>query len=194
MDFGYSIDGNRICQNCRAEIPFVSRICGKCSSIPDVPNPSKSGMKGGTLAGYTFRLSSLILTTTLIAVCLGVGTWSPGLAVVLALLSVPAYVRTVFVGLRLRREGRHLSIEHKILTYLASLSIAAGTVVAPMLAFCTICGMAFIAAMIVGGVFGWHELDLLGPALLFGLYLGAIAAVAAFLASIRWLWPYRKAW
>src|SRR5688500_3211654 len=100
------------------------------ASAADEPHPYEVSALYEPGTAPTFRLSTLLLTITLIAVCLGVGTWLPGVGIGLAVLIAPAYVRTALAGLRLRRERKPATIEQKFIIFFASLGIVTAIAVA----------------------------------------------------------------
>ena len=84
-----------------------------------------------------FRLSSLLLTTALVASCLGIGRIEPWLGTLTAIVSGIAYVRTVMI-VWLRCPERPVAVSEKFLWFLhsmvvvtligiTSMGIAAGT-------------------------------------------------------------------
>ena len=58
-------------------------------------------------APFQFGLSSLLLITTLVAVIMSVSVMVPGIGILLAIISVPALVRT-YVLVRRKREGQQV--------------------------------------------------------------------------------------
>lgn len=90
----------------------------------------------------SFTLATIFLVMTLIAVCMGVVVMSPGLGIVLAILSLPAFVRT---GLRVQRRvalGKSVTTGQKIGWFLGSL--AAAVVVAVVVVTVAAVGMFFV--------------------------------------------------
>ena len=207
---GSSFDGIRLCATCVATFPEGNSSCPTCgnsssepAATPNVetdvkkpspidPNPYAAPHVDLHSAGPTFRLSTLMLTITLISVCLGVATWFPGVGLGLALLATPAYVRTALAGFRLRREGKPPTIEEKVFIFFASLAIVTSIVVAAGAAFYGTCWVGLYGGVVVSEAVGVKGLDTIMPGLIAGVVVGGAGGLAALFFAIRWLWPYRK--
>jgi hypothetical protein len=156
------------------------------------PNPYEVSAQYEPGTAPTFRLSTLLLTITLIAICLGVGTWLPGVGIGLAVLIAPAYVRTALAGLRLRREGKAATIEEKFIVFFASLAIVTAIAVASGVAFYATCWVGFFGGSLASEAAGVKGYDSLFHGLAAGVVTGGIAGIVALFFAARWLWPYRK--
>jgi hypothetical protein len=92
---------------------------------------------------FTFSIASILLITTLCAVFFGVLMIAPGLAILLAILSVPAMVRTGMVVQQRGRLGKPVPTERKVLWFLGSLMVttivSAVVIVASVGTFCAVC-------------------------------------------------------
>ena len=194
-----------LCPKCGATLSAESGTCLTCgselepknvppqtASVAVDPNPYAVSAEYTPGAGPTFRLSTLMLTITLIAVCLGIGTWLPGVGVGLALLIAPAYVRTALAGLRLRREGKPPTIEEKIFIFFASLGIVTAIAVATGVAFYATCWAGFYGGALTSEAAGVQGFDTLSYGLIAGIATGGVAGIVALIFAARWLWPYRK--
>ncbi|MCO6454564.1 MAG: hypothetical protein J5I93_04530 [Pirellulaceae bacterium] len=113
------------CPQCGARREAIEAACPGCGWAPPPPrndaDPPAVTWPMRAEAARTFSLESLMLVVTLVAVCLSVGVWVPGLGILLAVLSTPALVRTVVVQLRRKAQGQPLSVGEKLTTFLASL-------------------------------------------------------------------------
>jgi hypothetical protein len=131
-----------------------------------------------------FTLASLMLIVTLSAVLFGVIALYRGIGIGLAVLSVPALVRTVGIQWRRRAAGAPLSPVDKGAAFLASLAVVTTITAASFAAFAAICFPAGLAAFGTDAValawFGW----------IVGIAAGLV--VAYFLA--RLLWPASRTW
>lgn len=151
--------GETVCWLCE------QRIVPRLSPVSRTLAPTRSA--GPTLAapelplGHSFSLTSLFLLTTLIAVCLGLFVAAPGLAIALAIASVPAFVRTSLVVRRRVALGDEVSTTHKVALFagsvLATFVIVAVTAGAAVGALCLMCVTTsstwpITVAMVVGGV------------------------------------------
>jgi hypothetical protein len=90
----------------------------------------------------TFGLSSLFLFVTLIAICLGVLVAVPGLGIVLAVISVPAFVRASASAARERAAGHEAEPADKIRFFLTSLGLVIVIAIAGFAAFFAACLVA----------------------------------------------------
>jgi hypothetical protein len=92
-----------------------------------------------TRAPFQFGLSSLLLITTLVAVIMSVSVMVPGIGIFLAIVSVPALVRTYILIRRQRDEGKSASNRDKAVLFLLCLGIAALIALAVGVAFFMTC-------------------------------------------------------
>jgi hypothetical protein len=136
----------------------------------------------------TFGLSTLFLVITVIAVCLGVFVAAPGLGILLAVIAVPAFVRTsAATSAQEQSAGRPVDVPDKVGLFLGSIGIMLLIGLAGFGAFFAAC-WASCAALSVTGAFrrGGGNSGLL----LVNLFAGGIA-----LALVGWLlwktWPHR---
>jgi hypothetical protein len=142
---------------------------------------------GGELPSY--GLSTLLMVVTLIALILGVAAVAPGWAILLAVLSVPALVRTATAS-----RGRATTAGEKMGLFLVSLGVAFTTLVTAVVAACA----AFVA-ICFGGVFGAAALNnTVGDRSIFNAVIplaiigGMIAGLVVAFVLARQLWPRRK--
>ena len=114
------------CTSCGASLaPFVERcwMCGvplagdgmvptsSAEKLADVAKRDDANSPGRRARAqsrratvhFQFGLASLMLTITLISVCLGVASLSPPLGIGLIILATPAFLRTAIAARRLRQ-------------------------------------------------------------------------------------------
>jgi hypothetical protein len=82
---------------------------------------------------------SLFSVMTATAVLLGLAAISPGLAVVLTVLSIPAWVRAFTYSRRWRRAGRPLTPGEQFVSFMGSLAVVATMALAVIVAFFSVC-------------------------------------------------------
>jgi hypothetical protein len=121
-----------------------------------------------------FSIETLLLVTTLVAVCLGLSLSAPGLGIPLAIIAGPALVRTLIAGHRERAAGHKLSMGEKVLTFLASTGIMVAVVAAGCAAFFATC---------TGVIFGGMALHEATGRRLFGTGPGDVWVLALILLS-----------
>ena len=134
---------SRCCPQCSAEIPPGQTNCWLCgareevSSASDGPPQPAAAMPGR--GPWTFSLMSLFAAMTATAVLLGLAAFSPGLAVVLTALSIPAWVRAYTYSRRWRQAGRPLTPGEQFVSFMGSLAVVATIALAVIVAFFSIC-------------------------------------------------------
>lgn len=120
--------------------------CWLCGARMDPP--ASDGARKATQAraaapqhlGYSFSLSTMLLITTLFAICCGLIASYPGLGVIVAILLAPVIVRTARVVRRREAAGATVSTAEKLA--LGATSFAAAAVIAAVVgcaAFCCLC-------------------------------------------------------
>ena len=93
----------------------------------------------------TFRISSLLLITTLIAVCLALIVSVPGLGILLSIFSLPPLIRTTILVRRRVKSGLPVDASSKVAWYLGSL----GTTLVITFATCCLSFGAFFVSCLV---------------------------------------------
>lgn len=158
---------------------------GNMNSEPDskTPRPDEPNVVEPVAgSGGQFSLATLFLLITLAAVCLALMAREPGLGIGLAILSLPAFVRTAMLVGRRRELGRPTSPVLKITSYVGSLLtvvlVSTVVLIASVGTFCTVCI----------GLAKNHSDD--GPIVLALVLAGAatVAAIFGVVAFIRWRW------
>jgi hypothetical protein len=140
-----------------------------------------------------FSIQSLLLITTLIAVCLGALVSVPGLGILALIIAVPALVRTFVTGAAMKREGHKLTTTDKIMTFFASAAIAWAALAAAGVAFCATCTVTLFTGLAVGEAAGGSlPIDAaLSNALLWtAIILCAAVSLAAFIGMFWITRPY----
>lgn len=137
----------KMCPECGAEVGErdVCWLCGwrggtaapvhPARTSPFVPK-SESSRRANPAQ---FSLESLMLAITLISVCLGMLVAVPGLGVLVCIIAVPAFVRTLIVGRLSKDVAVPLSLSEKVLAFFASSGIVLGILLAGMSAFAVAC-------------------------------------------------------
>jgi hypothetical protein len=87
---------------------------------------------------------------TLIAILSSLIGMNPGLGIVVAIVAVPALVRTCFTATRRGARGQPLSVEGKVALFLLTVSMTVIVIVAAGAAFFLTCLAIFVTGMNVG--------------------------------------------
>lgn len=180
------------CPSCGAGTAPDQTKCWLCYAPLDAPPPALLAVvideRLAAARSSQFSIETILLVTTLVAVLLGLFRYSPGLAVMLIIFSVPALVRTVFVGRREKRRGQRVSAGGKIGHFLLSLVIMYAVWVAASTAF-------FIAA--VGTCFAAiaasnaSEEMAVGVGIA-GLIVSALVGLVVAIMLLKVTWPKRS--
>ena len=160
------------CPHCQAENPASGATCHAC---------------GRPLAIYigpparvrSFGLGSVMLLIAVIAVCLGVARFAPGLGIVMLLIATPALARTVIAATRRAADERPLTGQEKVEVFLASTGLMFLVLLASGAAFVATCFPVGLAAFSVNST----------PGVVLGFVIGAGAALAAAFFLLRRFWP-----
>lgn len=118
----------RRCSGCGATCAVSDERCWLCLGML---HPLSERLDGETLpptaaadaSRSQFSLATLLLLTTLIAVCLGLIRLNPCLGTWAVLLIVPALIRTLYLGAGEKARGHRLSVYEKVLAFIASLGV-----------------------------------------------------------------------
>jgi hypothetical protein len=134
-----------ICPHCGAEQAAPRSACWICGqSLPELSSPPKQPPPDPVPdRGITFSLSTLLLVTTIAAVCCGLFTAAPGLGIFVCILLAPALVRTAMVVRRRQARGHPVSTAQKAGLLLTSLVVAQVILIVVAFAavgtFCAVC-------------------------------------------------------
>ncbi|HMP80524.1 MAG TPA: hypothetical protein PKD54_13800 [Pirellulaceae bacterium] len=112
------------------------------------PEPEKS--KETDPNRFSYSLSSLLLVTTLIAICLSVFVALPGLGVMLAILALPPLIRTALVVNKRRANALGTETHQVVAMFFSSMFVTIVTFLAVSItAFGTFCGLCFVSSGVV---------------------------------------------
>jgi hypothetical protein len=150
---------------------------------PVAPNPYASPAPPTDVhLNRTFSLSTMFLWTTLVAVVMGVAGVAPGLAILLAILSLPAALRTIgMVGRRTRQSGRSPTVGEKVELFAASLGIVFVIFIGAAAAFTATCFPLGLAGFAANG-------ENMSGAFIIAILVGIVAGAIAAYFLIRALW------
>jgi hypothetical protein len=134
-------------------------------------------------------VTTVLLTTSLIAICLGIARLSPSLAIGMAILCGPAYIRTALV-LERAESPRHSSTLRRVGTFVESFAIIVGMIVCGILALLS--AVALFLSLGVGlavglGVIAAGILECLAAVV--ASLLGLVCGLGVMTAMLRKLWP-----
>jgi hypothetical protein len=153
---------------------------------PPRPEPPRQGL-------LQFSIGTLLLVTTLIAVCLGVSVAVPPLGIPLSIVAAGGLLRTCVVGKHMQRLGLHFSVEEKLIEFVISCGVMIAALGVGLLAIAaTGClgGMAAVSLEQIrraGGPSDWSEALVAALAV---VYVGL--AIGAPIGSVVWvLWATR---
>lgn len=132
-----------------------------------------------------FSVGALLLTTTLVAVVIASWFVAPGLAIALALVATPAFIRTAILSFRKRAIGAPTDMSTKINLFLASSGIFLAIWLGVGISFYATCWAGFVGGAFVSEQFGARNYDPLGYGLMVGCSLGFIASMTVFGFLIR---------
>ncbi|MCA9101694.1 MAG: hypothetical protein KDA63_11115 [Planctomycetales bacterium] len=124
-----------------------------------------------------------MLIVALAAVLFGVIAMRWGFGIILAVLTVPALVRTIGIQVRRRAAGAPLSPSDKVLAFVGSLAVVTVIAVSAIAAFAAICFPA--------GLFAMRNGDAVAR---LGWIVGTMVGLAVAFILGRWLWPARRTW
>jgi hypothetical protein len=193
-----------VCASCGAGVVSGANFCWLCGR-KDPLQPVDQAKPGNSIQAdkaaskarmdrlrFTFSLSSLMLLTTLVAVCLALIVafeWLGGaLALFLALTATPAYIRTLAIARRRGERGKAPNAWDLGMGFAASWGIAAAAGVASAIAFAGTCTLTVLGGMSLNLEFARSPFD---EYALYG-FCGAVALVfAVFVLVITW--PRRRA-
>jgi hypothetical protein len=128
----------RLCPQCGASCALDVARCWLCHAEL-APATDAEASPSPTQATTQFSIATILLVTTLIAVCLGVFRISPGLGLAIVAFAAPALIRTFVVGVQQKRVGQSLSIGEKLTAFVASLGIMILVGIAGVVAFQIAC-------------------------------------------------------
>lgn len=171
------------CPECGAALVAGQDRCWLCQrqlEPHDTANPYVAPQPVPEASAAQFSLESLFLLTTLVAVGLGVFLIAPGLGVLFALVTVPAFARTWIAGYRDKQAGLKLTVSQKISAFILSFLLMLAIGFAGCIAFFFVCTGTGLAALAIGA-------DDEGVLIfIFGASSLAALALAGFLMWVSW--------
>ena len=187
------VSPTRLCPQCGAYVGVAATNCWLCNAkMPPldailVPLPPiRAQLVDSSSRPLQYGISSLLLIITFVAILCSITKMNPGLGIVIAILTLPAMIRTVLVAFRRRESGAPMSAAGKTGVFLLTMAMSLCVVVASCAAFCFTFFFTCLAA--VSGKGGGMRDDLL----ILPLIVGGIAAVGvaalvtfAFRAALR---------
>lgn len=180
------------CPACGAGITPGQSACWLCfaplhqahfAALPAIPADPKLTANPGQ-----FSIATILLVTTLIAVCLGVFRYSPGLGIVLIIFAAPALVRTVYVGRREKRHGQRMTIGGKVGHFFLSLAIMYAVWTAAAMAFFITCAGSLGVAALANSASSQAG----GSVMVIGLIASLVLSLVVAVVILRATWPKGK--
>lgn len=180
------------CPSCGASVSPGQSSCWLCHAplaADETPaSPFAPGHPFVPRAAGQFTIATILLVTTLIAVCLGLFRYSPGLGVLLIVFAAPALVRTVFVGRREQRLGRRLTTGGKIGQFFVSLIIMYAVWMAAGMAFFMTCAGSLGLAAVANSA----APETGGGVMMIGLIASLVFSAGVAVLILRATWPKGK--
>lgn len=160
-------------------------------------------------ARFSYRLSSLMLVVTMVALGLGIARWAPGIGILWTIIASAGSLRTLSAIRRSKEEGDPMTTSDKAVTAIVSYGFVAIIVAASWIAFYATCWVSLLAdsggaeTLEVGyyrevGLWGYLKGYLAGDRALkpidqsfvISVCIGLIPGLITLFALSRWLWPY----
>jgi hypothetical protein len=137
-----------VCPHCQAAVQADATRCWLCEQSLDGLNVAPARSPGApSHRGASFSLSTMLLITTLIAICCGLLAAAPGLGVIVCVLLAPVLVRTAKVVRRREKAGVRVSSSEKIglaaTSFVVAMVLATVVGFAAFCCFCAVCAFAF---------------------------------------------------
>lgn len=145
----------------------------------------------GPDAPLQFSLETLLLVTTLIAVCLGVTVAVPPLGLIASFLAAGGFIRTLFVAKRFQQQGLPFGIGEKVTAFIISFGVVMGAIVLGLVTLLTLIWLGVVAVAVADDLIdASSNLPLVIFSILGGFYFlaviwGPIWIVAWFLWTTR---------
>lgn len=117
-----------ICVRCGSAARLGRLWCAKCSG--EKTNEPPESLASRPTNAIQFSIESLLLVTTLAAICLGIFVADTVLGIFISVWAGGALARTVVVARHCARQGRTLALLEKIGSFVMSLAVVFGVVVA----------------------------------------------------------------
>jgi hypothetical protein len=178
----------RPCSQCGAFVGIAAANCWLCNArMPPLGaavarEPPIRAQLVDSDRPFQFGISSLLLLITFVAILCSITTMSPGLGIVVAILTTPAMLRTILVTFRQQQGGKPMSGAGKTGVFLLTMAMSLCVAVAACAAFCFTFFFTCLAAD--AGRVGGFRGDPFTLAFIFGGI--AAAAVALLVAFVFW--------
>lgn len=170
------------CPECAAQLTKLDETCWLCGATvrPDQIKNDEIILATGVASPASFTLEELMAAVTLIAVCLGLFTIYPGLAILLSIILSPVFLRTVLVVRRREALGLPVSPARKAWLFIGSFFT---TVV--ILVLVTVASIGTFCAICLGA--GTEK------AIPIAAMVGGITTILAIITSVAWIrWRWRR--
>lgn len=143
------------CVECGAELSPGSAYCWLCQRPVAIrAELATAAAQPSPVSSFQFSIQTLLLITTLAAVCLGALVTVPGLGILVLVVAIPALVRTCVTGAAMKREGHTFTTTDKIMSFLASAAVAWAALAAAGVAIVATCTATLFAGLAIGEVAG----------------------------------------
>lgn len=185
-----------VCTDCGSTNAAGAQQCWLCHhplSAAETPARKSRGFSPLNISASDPRISNVCLLFSMALVVIGVSLEDPGLGIALAVVLMPAVIRTLLISRNEARHGRPQSLPGLLAAMLGSLFVVVTIGVAAAAAFFCVCFAGFW-----GGVFASEpflkDYEPLGVGIWVGGGLGVVAGICVAYILIRRLWPNKKHW
>lgn len=174
-----------VCPRCEAVVAGDATRCWLChgsldGTTPPLATPSPVARMAPIHRAASFSLSTMLLITTLVAICCGLLAAAPGLGIVVCVLLAPVLVRTARVVRRREAAGARVSPAEKV--SLAATSLVVAMVMATVVGFAAFCCFCAVCAFAYGSSGNQPGLLLLA----FGVSVAAGLSLWGFGKLVQW--------
>jgi hypothetical protein len=138
-----------LCSNDLIRTPAGLKVVPVSSTLQTAARPPLHGHPA------SFSLQSVMLVVTLAALVLGSFSIAPGLGIFLAIVSVPALIRTAIMVRRSESHGVAADAKSRAITFAASLAVVAVAGVAASIAFGIVCTTSGLVALGTTNIDSW---------------------------------------
>ncbi len=168
--------------------PPTSGITGLAEDRPPVrhdapPVPPEAPLQ--------FSIETLLLITTLIAVCLGVGVASLPLGFMAFFLAAGALIRTLLVAKHFQQQGKPFPIGEKITAFIISCAVVISAVVLGCLVLAVLLWLSIFAAMLVTEAFDASSNSASAVVSIFGGFYFLVVRWAPIWVMVWFFWATR---
>jgi len=132
-----------------------------------------------------------LLVITLIILCIGIGFESPGLGIGLAVVLMPALIRTLLISSEKRERGTPPTALELGAAGCGSVLVVITVGVAAAATFCGVCFAGFFGVQLAGSSFFKND-NPIQDGFVVGGFVGVVAGIFVAVILIRRLWPRKK--